>query len=100
MAPQNHKEYPIMVERGNQMLSGIADLVIETSNEILLVDYKTFQGHPDPGKNREICEWRARTYSGQMTLYQKMLERVWPGRKVETIIWFVIAGSLVNLGSC
>ena len=97
MTPQNHKEYPIMVERGNQMLSGIADLVIETPNEILLVDYKTFSGHPDFGKNREICEWRARIYSGQMNLYQEMLERVWPGRKVETMIWFVIAGSMVKI---
>ncbi|MCX6266266.1 MAG: PD-(D/E)XK nuclease family protein, partial [Bacteroidetes bacterium] len=91
-----YKEYPMMVEKGNQIFSGIADLVIETTEEILLIDYKTFPGHYDPDKNHESCEWRARTYSGQMALYQEMLERVWPGRKVETVIWFVIAGALVK----
>jgi ATP-dependent exoDNAse (exonuclease V) beta subunit len=94
-----YKEYPMMVERDNQVLSGIADLVIETPEEILLVDYKTFPGHDDPDKIGESCEWRARTYSGQMDLYREMLERVWPGKKVETVIWFVIAGSLVKLDS-
>lgn len=91
-----YKEYPLMVEKSNQLLTGIADLVIETPDEILLVDYKTFPGHPDPIKDRETCEWRARTYSGQLAMYKEMLERVWPGKKVETLIWFVIAGSLVK----
>jgi ATP-dependent exoDNAse (exonuclease V) beta subunit len=95
-----YQEYPMMVEKGNQILSGIADLVIETPEEILLIDYKTFPGYADSDKNRESCEWRARTYSGQMALYQEMLERVWPGRKVETVIWFVIAGALVKLENC
>lgn len=93
-----YKEYPMMVEKGNQILSGIADLVIETPEEILLIDYKTFSGYADSDKNRESCEWRARTYSGQMALYQEMLERVWTGRKVETVIWFVIAGAVVKVG--
>ena len=94
-----YKEYPMMVEKGTQILTGIADLVIETPHEILLIDYKTFPGHADPDKNRESSEWRALTYSGQMALYKEMLQRVWPGRKVETVIWFVIAGSLVKIES-
>jgi len=92
-----YKEYPMMVEKGNQILTGIADLVIETPKEILLIDYKTFPGNADPDKNRETSEWRALTYSGQMALYKEMLQRVWPGRKVETVIWFVIAGALVKI---
>lgn len=98
-AARHHKEYPLMVEKGSQLLTGIADLVIETTDRILLVDYKTFQGHSDPAKNRESCEWRARGYSGQMALYKEMLQQVWPGRKVETVLWFVIAGSLIKIES-
>jgi len=92
-----HKEYPLMVEKGNQMLTGIADLVIETPSEIVLVDYKTFPGHPDPEKNRESCEWAARIYSGQLALYKEMLERVWTEKKVKTFIWFVVAGVVVEV---
>jgi len=45
------------------------------------------------------CVLCALTYSGQMALYKEMLERVWPGKKIETVIWFVIAGSLVKVES-
>ena len=98
-AVRRHKEYPLMVEKGSQLLTGIADLVIETADTILLVDYKTFPGYSDPTKNRESCEWRARSYSGQMALYREMLEKVYPGRKVETVIWFVVAGAVVKVES-
>ena len=84
-----------MVEKGSQLLTGIDDLVIQTSDKILIVDYKTFPGHTDPEKNRKSYEWRARNYSGQMALYKEMLERIWPGKEVETTVWFLIAGTLV-----
>jgi hypothetical protein len=32
-----------------------------------------------------------------MALYREMLEKVYPGRKVETVIWFVVAGAVVKM---
>jgi ATP-dependent exoDNAse (exonuclease V) beta subunit len=93
------KEYPLMVEKGSQLLTGVCDFVVEGHDEILLIDYKTFPGHPDLEKNRESCEWKARSYSGQLVLYKEMLEKVWPGKKVKTLIWFIIAGSIVSVES-
>jgi len=91
------KEYPLMMEKEGQMMKGIADLVVETPEKVILVDYKTFAGKPDPEKNRESCEYKARSYGGQLSLYGEILEKVRPGKPVETWIWFVIAGSVVEI---
>ena len=58
-----HKELPLMMESGEQFINGIADLVIETENEVVLIDYKTFNG------NEQSLRWR-----------------VWPGSRVRLII--------------
>ena len=93
----HYKEYPVMAEKGQQLLSGIADLIVKSDDSILLIDYKTFPGHPDPEKNRETCEYKALSYSGQLALYKEMLEKIWPKRNVKTSIWFVFAGSFVSV---
>ena len=92
-----HKEYPLMMEKDCQMVNGIADLVVETPDKVILIDYKTFSGNYDPDKNRSNCEWKAKTYGGQLALYQEILEKARPGKVVELWIWFVIAGVMVEV---
>ena len=48
-----HKELPMMMESEDQFINGIADLVIETEKQIVLIDYKTFSG------NEKSLRWKA-----------------------------------------
>jgi ATP-dependent exoDNAse (exonuclease V) beta subunit len=67
-------------------LGGIADLVIETDHEIILIDYKTFIG------DSAQMQWKAKTFSGQLKLYMDILQQGFPGKKVRGGIYFVMKG--------
>ena len=87
-----HKELPLMMESGEQFIYGIADLVIETENQVILIDYKTFNG------NEQSLRWKAGTFSGQLKIYQDILRKHYPDKKVLAGIYFVMAGRIVWMG--
>ncbi len=78
-----------MMETNGQLVDGIADLVIETEHEVILIDYKTFTG--DPAQ----MQWKAKTFSGQLKLYVDILQRAFPEKKVHGGIYFVMKGVVV-----
>ena len=84
-----YKELPLMMERDGQLIDGIADLVIETADEVILIDYKTFNG------NAAEMQWKAKTFSGQLKLYMDILSEGFPGKKVRGGIYFVMKGVMV-----
>ncbi len=73
-------------------MGGIADLVIETDHEIILIDYKTFIG------DSAQMQWKAKTFSGQLKLYMDILKQGFPGMKVRGGIYFVMKGVVVWMG--
>lgn len=84
-----YKELPLMMESNGQLIDGIADLVIETSNDVILIDYKTFTG------DAAAMQYKAGTFSGQLKIYMDILQRGLPKNKVRSGIYFVMAGKIV-----
>jgi|ERR1035437_3943337 ATP-dependent exoDNAse (exonuclease V) beta subunit len=83
-----HKELPLMMEANGQLVDGIADLVIETADEVILIDYKTFNGDAASMKGKLA------TFSGQLKLYKEILKKGFPGKKIIGGIYFVMKGEL------
>ncbi|MEP7198117.1 MAG: PD-(D/E)XK nuclease family protein [Saprospiraceae bacterium] len=81
-----------MMERDGQLIDGVADLVIETDQEIILIDYKTFSG------DAAQMQWKATTFSGQLKLYMDILQQGFSGKKVRGGIYFVMKGVVVWMG--
>jgi ATP-dependent exoDNAse (exonuclease V) beta subunit len=86
---QIHKELPLMMEKENQLINGIADLVIENENEVILIDYKTFTG------NEAALRYKVGTFSGQMKIYEEVLRKFFVGKKVRSAIYFIMEGRVI-----
>ena len=87
-----HNELPLMMEIDGQLVNGIADLIVKTDDEIILIDYKTFIG------DSAQMQWKAKTFSGQLKLYMDILKVGFPGKKVRGGIYFVMKGVVVWMG--
>jgi len=85
-ATKIYNELPLMMKTDGQLIDGIADLVIETVDETILIDYKTFNG------NAAEMQWKAKTFSGQLRLYMDILKEGFPNKKVRGGIYFVMKG--------
>ncbi len=84
-----HRELPLMMAVNDQLINGIADLVIETENQLILIDYKTFRG------NESSLRWKAQTFSGQLKIYQDILKKAFPGKEVKTAVYFIMEGRVI-----
>jgi ATP-dependent helicase/nuclease subunit A len=93
------KQYPELsmeIEIGNRMAKGEADLVLETNEGLILIDYKSYAGNDDI-KNSS-CEYFAGKYSGQLELYAQMLDKTFDSKKViKKLIYYVVQGKIVEL---
>ena len=78
-----------MMEKEGQFINGIADLVIETDEQVVLIDYKTFTG------DDAALRYKAQTFSGQLSIYEEVLKKYFSGKKISTAIYFIMAGRLV-----
>ena len=90
---QIHKELPLMMEKDGQFINGIADLVIETDEHVVLIDYKTFTG------DDAALRYKAQTFSGQMKIYEEVLRKYFSNKEIKMAIYFIMAGRLVWLGA-
>jgi len=84
-----HKELPMMMEKEGQFINGIADLVIETEEQVVLIDYKTFTG------DDAALRYKAQTFSGQLKIYEEVLRKYFSGKEIRMAIYFIMAGRLV-----
>ena len=88
-------ECPFTYEEDGFEVNGTIDLVWETKEGVVLIDYKTF-----PGKKSSILDPNdshyAGLYSGQFSSYRKALEK--SGRKVmASFVYYPVAGCLVRI---
>ena len=88
-------ECPFRYEEDSFEINGSIDLVWETKEGAVLIDYKTFQGKKnsilDPGDSHY-----AGLYSGQFSAYRKALEKA--GRKVlASFVYYPVAGCLFRI---
>lgn len=93
-----HTEIPLASILDGQLVRGNADLVIERSNEVLVVDYKTTRfakGHVQPEKLKSFIAERG--YDRQLQLYRHTLALIHPTKSVQAMIWFIDADLTVAL---
>ena len=88
-------ECPFTYEEDGFEVNGSIDLVWETKEGVVLIDYKTF-----PGKKNSVLDPNdshyAGLYSGQFSAYKKALEKA--GKNVmASFVYYPVAGCIVKM---
>lgn len=84
-------EWPVRLRRDETIVSGFADLVLDTDAGWVIVDHKSFKG------SRQQWAAKAAEYTGQLGAYAEAM-RVASGRAVVGVwLHFVVGGGLVRL---
>lgn len=86
-------EVPVSYNRKGQIISGIADLVLETDKGMILIDHKTFQG-----KASEL-EKHSGKYYGQLETYSEAIEAATGKKVVGIYLNYLSLGKLVEIVS-
>lgn len=73
-----YKEYPILYNEDGQIVSGIIDLLIQDSDTIYIVDYKT-----DMLSANELSN----LYSNQINQYSHIIAKVYPNKTIKSYIY-------------
>lgn len=84
-----YKELPLMMESNGQLVDGIADMILENDNEVILIDYKTFTG------DKAAMQFKAKEFTGQLKLYMDILRKGFPNKNIRGGIYFVMRGVMV-----
>ncbi|MFW6101959.1 MAG: 3'-5' exonuclease, partial [Bacteroidota bacterium] len=97
-AARIYKELPLQnLTDGGQVIRGSIDLVWETQNGVVVVDYKSYQGGINKITDQKDDHY-AGIYGPQLLTYQKMLEAA--GKKVlATCIYYAVMGVVVVVKS-
>ncbi|RCW36760.1 exodeoxyribonuclease V subunit beta [Marinilabilia salmonicolor] len=92
-----HRELFMAVKQEDgHVLRGEADLVLERENDLVLIDYKTYQG----GKEQFLDpqgEFYAGKYAGQLNAYREMAEATFKKPVTRKLIFYVMQGAVVEL---
>lgn len=87
------REWPLLRRLpSGTTLRGVADLVVETGEGLVLVDHKTFPG------SREQAVERAAEYAGQLTAYADALKASMTGPLLGSYIHLPISGLICRVG--
>ncbi|MFO8048592.1 MAG: PD-(D/E)XK nuclease family protein [Desulfosudaceae bacterium] len=85
------RELPISHRQDNgTLVSGFIDLLLETDQELVIIDHKAF-----PGSQAEIKK-RSEEYFGQLAAYADCLQEV-SSKAVVKVLHYPVAGSLVKI---
>jgi ATP-dependent exoDNAse (exonuclease V) beta subunit len=88
---EHFKEWPLAMMEQGQVYSGFADLVLQTSEGYVLVDYKSYQGG-----SSEVLE-KSKEFTGQLKRYKDMLEKATNERVIATYLYYMVSGQLVRV---
>ena len=90
-----YRERPVRMWYDGRELTGSIDLVWETENGCIVVDYKSF-----PGSRKSIADSGGEHYAGmyapQLKSYRKVLEAA-DITVIDTLIYYVVQGCIVRL---
>ena len=92
---QQHMELAMEVEIGNHLAKGEADLVLNTAKGLILIDYKTYAGNDDIINLNS--KYYAGKYSGQLSIYSQMLEKIFGKKVIRKLIYYVVRGNIVEI---
>lgn len=84
-------EVPIVGLLDDKVFSGQVDRLVETQNEIIIIDYKTNQKPPD--NTQKIPE----QYLRQMKVYKQMLQKIFPEKNIRGLLLWTENMSLTEI---
>jgi ATP-dependent helicase/nuclease subunit A len=94
-SPQSRAEVAVMgeveVKGRKRLVSGKIDRLAVTDDEVMIVDYKT--NRPAPAQLSEVPP----AYVLQLALYRALLQPLYPGRKVTSVLLFTEQPGLIAL---
>jgi ATP-dependent helicase/nuclease subunit A len=85
-----YREWPLQMQVNGHFINGIADLVLETEQGLVVIDHKSYPGA------RETWQAKVNEFRGQLACYQQVLEAATGKRVIELAIHFVVAGAVVR----
>ena len=91
-----HRELSLETEIDGQLYKGEVDLLLETTNGYILIDYKSYPGSIDAVLKAETSNYAGK-YAGQLNIYQKMIEDITNKKIVNKLIYYTILGKLIKL---
>jgi ATP-dependent exoDNAse (exonuclease V) beta subunit len=92
-----HKEYPFMYREDNgQVICGSMDLVWETENGNVVLDYKNYPGYDDV-TSKESRFFAGHKYGPQLTAYKKAAAMMPGGKVLDTLIYYSVQGRLIRV---
>ncbi|HTE23662.1 UvrD-helicase domain-containing protein [Flavitalea sp.] len=86
-----------MCPDSGQVVSGIADLVLQTDKGLVLIDHKSFPGHFESMAMNPQSEFYAGKYSGQLDAYAKVLTQSFGQPIVGKLVHYVVQGTIVEI---
>ncbi|MFW6043238.1 MAG: UvrD-helicase domain-containing protein [Marinilabiliaceae bacterium] len=93
-----HRElFMVKTREDGQVLRGEADLVLERESDLILIDYKTYQGGEDQFLDTGSAFFAGK-YAGQLNAYQEMAENTLKKPVSRKLIFYVMQGTVVEIG--
>ncbi|MGB8841570.1 MAG: PD-(D/E)XK nuclease family protein, partial [Aliidongia sp.] len=89
--PGSRAEVPVVGLIDGKALSGRIDRLVVTENEVMIIDYKT--NRPPPATVAEV----APVYLDQLAAYRAALERIYPGKRVRTVLLWTDGARLMEV---
>jgi ATP-dependent helicase/nuclease subunit A len=90
--PGSRAEVPVVGLVDGRALNGRIDRLVVTDDAVLIVDYKT--NRPPPTEAADVSP----AYVEQLAAYRAALERIYPGRRVRTLLLWTDGPRLMELG--
>ncbi len=92
--PGSRAEVPVVGLVEGKALSGRLDRLVVTETEVMIVDYKT--NRPPPLDLEQV----APAYLVQLRAYRAALERIYPGKRVRTLLLWTDGPRLMEVDAC
>lgn len=96
-----HRELSLECEIDGQLYKGEADLVLETNEGYILIDYKSYPGSMERVLDASSINSPKSNYAGkhaaQLWTYQNMIETLTSKKVIKKLIYYVVLGRIVEL---
>ena len=91
-----HIELPLEVEIDKQLYKGEIDLLIETKEGYILIDYKSYPGSVENLLDTKSTNYAGK-YAGQLSTYTAMLETTTTKKVIKKLIYYTVLGKIVEV---
>jgi ATP-dependent exoDNAse (exonuclease V) beta subunit len=91
-----YRELPLRMEKSGSIYIGAPDLVLELTEGLCLIDYKSYPGKTTEILNSESLHF-AGIYSGQLDAYSEMLETILGKKVFKKLIYYSVIGKIVEV---